>query len=364
MTVQITDQMPMGTEGMLERGDRVPPFALPDQNGAMATPLSDDNAGRPMILFFDCADEQSGPAVEAELAALRDAKNDWESNGTVVFAITRRSPEENFRLHESLRLPYPVLSDGAGAVFRYYGLDPFPPGCPTVTFVLDTNMRAIDIVAGGEPSSHTPRVTGVISALMAELPDSQLKQHPPVLVLPGALTPEDCARIIQVWHRPVRTWETDGLVSEGHAAEKGDFKVRNESYGRVLQFVVRDPQIQKYLDAKLGRRVLAEITRVFQTKVSKREDYRIAGYDASERGHLPVHRDNPTPETEHRRFTMSVALNAGEFGGGALVFPEYGRQRYSVATGTAIVWSCALLHEVLPVESGRRFILGTHLYGT
>ena len=130
MTAQVTDRMPIGTEEQLERGDRVPPFALPDQNGAAKTPLSDDIAGKPMILLFDCADESSGPAFERELVALRDAKKDWEPSGTVVFAITRRSPEENRRLHESLRLPYCVLSDGSGAVFRSYGLDPFPPGCP------------------------------------------------------------------------------------------------------------------------------------------------------------------------------------------------------------------------------------------
>ncbi len=364
MMTQVTDQMPIGTEGQLERGDRVPPFALPDQNGAAVTPLSDDVAGKPMILLFECADEQAGPALERELVALRDTRRDWELNDTVVFAITRRSPEENLRLHDSLELPYSVLSDGSGEVFRAYGLDALPPGCPNVTFVLDTNMRAIEIVAGGNPGSQAPRAIDKISTLMADNPGTQLKRHPPVLVVPGALTPEDCARAVQVWHRPVRVWETDGMICDGYAVEKGDFKVRNESYGRVMQLVVRDPQVQKYLDAKMGRRVLTEIQKAFQTKVSRREDYRIARYDAAEGGSLPAHRDNPTPETKHRRFTVSVTLNAEEFDGGALRFPEYGRQEYLVPTGAAVVWSCALLHEVLPVVSGRRFILGTHLFGT
>ncbi len=354
----------MGTEEMLECGDRVPSFALSDQNGTATFLLSDDIAGKPMILLFDCTDEQSRAAFERQLVALRDAKNDWEPSGTVVYAITRRSPEENLRLHESLRLPYSVLSDGSGAIFRSYGLAPLPPGCPAITYVLDTNLRAIDIIAEGEPGAHVSRAISMISTYMANIPITHLKCHPPVLVVPGALSPEDCARIIQIWHRPVRTWDTDGLICEGYAVEKGDFKVRNEAYGRVLQLVVRDLQVQKYLDAKLGRRVLTEIRKAFQTKVSQREDYRIARYDAAEGGSLPAHRDNPTPETQHRRFTLAVILNAEEFGGGALRFPEYGRQVYLVPTGAAIVWSCALLHEVLPVVSGRRFILGTHLFGT
>lgn len=267
MTVEVTDQMPMGTEGLMERGDCVPRFALPDQNGAVASPLSDDIAGKPMILLFEGSDESSGSTFEQELEALRDAKKDWSINDTVVFAITRRSPEENRKLHESLNLPYALLSDEAGAVFRPYGLDVPPPGCPTISFALDTNLRVIEIIAGGDPGSHAPRAIGKIGALMANDPGIQLKQHPPVMVVPGALTPEDCARVIQVWHRPVPTWDTDGMVSEGHRAEKGDFKVRNESYGRVTQLVVRDPQVQKYLDAKLQRRVLTEIGKAFQTKV-------------------------------------------------------------------------------------------------
>ncbi len=28
----------------------------------------------------------------------------------------------------------------------------------------------------------------------------------------------------------------------------------------------------------------------------------------------------------------------------------------------AVIWSCTLLHEVLPVTAGRRFILGTHVF--
>ena len=361
---QVTDRVPMGTEGLLECGDRVPPFALSDQNGTVRNPLSDEFSGKPMILLFECEEAQPGSSFETALAALRDAKPDWARSDTVVFAITRRSPADNRRLHDALALPYSVLSDASGAAFRSYGLAPPPPNCPFVTFALDTAMRAIEIVAGAEPKTHASRAIEKISALKADDPAAPMKRHPPVLVVPGALTPEDCARVIQVWHRPVKTWNTDGLISEGFAAEKGDFKVRNDSYGRVLQLVVRDRDLQKYLDAKLARRVLTEIAKAFQTKVSQREDYRIAGYDAAERGNLPVHRDNPTPETKHRRFTMSVTLNAEAFDGGALRFPEYGGQGYLVPTGTAVVWSCALLHEVLPVVSGQRFILGTHLFGT
>jgi predicted 2-oxoglutarate/Fe(II)-dependent dioxygenase YbiX len=108
--------------------------------------------------------------------------------------------------------------------------------------------------------------------------------------------------------------------------------------------------------------VLPEIDKAFRSQATRREDYRIACYDSAEEGGLPAHRDNPTPQTHHRLFTVSVHLNAGDYDGGGLCFREFGDQVYEVERGTAVVWSCTLLHEVAPVTRGRRFILGTHLF--
>ena len=58
-----------------------------------------------------------------------------------------------------------------------------------------------------------------------------------------------------------------------------------------------------------------------------------------------------------------MVLNAGEYEGGQLRFREYGEQLYEVETGSAIIWSASLLHEVLRVTKGRRFMLGTHMSG-
>ncbi|WP_179954114.1 2OG-Fe(II) oxygenase [Denitrobaculum tricleocarpae] len=127
--------------------------------------------------------------------------------------------------------------------------------------------------------------------------------------------------------------------------------------------MIRNRQIQKYLDEKLARRIRPEVEKAFQTGFSKREDYRIAAYAAASGDSLAAHRDNPTAKTRHRRFSVFVTLNAEDFEGGALRFREYGCQDYRVGTGSAIIWSCSLLHEVRPVTQGQRFILGTHFFG-
>ena len=338
------------------------PFALPDGNGKPVTPISNRLSGRPLLIVFECGEANGTPAYVKEIAALHERRDVLNAHDAVVLAVTRRSRDDNRALHHDQALTFPVLSDPDAKVYTACGLDPASLKRAAVTLVLDGNLRVVEVFDGGGAS----RWLGIFDALNAATEDdsgSTLANHPPVLVLPRVLTPVDCAMLIDVWHRPVPTWEGKDYTNDGFDWEQGDFKASNSGEGRVVQFVVRDPEVQKYLDAKLHRRVMPEIMKVFQTKVSRREDYRIAAYDSAEGGHLGPHRDNLTKPTRHRRFTMAVTLNGGEFEGGGLRFREYSEQGYLVPTGTAIVWSCALLHEVLPVTSGRRFILGTHLFG-
>ena len=66
--------------------------------------------------------------------------------------------------------------------------------------------------------------------------------------------------------------------------------------------------------------------------------------------------------TAHRRFAVTMNLNAEEFEGGNLRFPEFGPQIYRAPTGGAVVFSCALLHEALPVTQGTRYAFLPFLY--
>jgi predicted 2-oxoglutarate/Fe(II)-dependent dioxygenase YbiX len=59
---------------------------------------------------------------------------------------------------------------------------------------------------------------------------------------------------------------------------------------------------------------------------------------------------------------VTINLNAGDYEGGDLVFPEYGARTYCAPTGGAIVFSCSLLHQAMPVTKGRRFAFLPFLY--
>ena len=69
---------------------------------------------------------------------------------------------------------------------------------------------------------------------------------------------------------------------------------------------------------------MPEIQKAFQFQATRMERYIVACYDAEDGGHFRAHRDNTTKGTAHRRFAVSINLNADDFEGGDLRFPEFG----------------------------------------
>lgn len=347
---------------LAEIGYRPPPFALRDQDGHNATPLEDDVMGDPVVLVFDRNAPTSAPETDAGLLrAIADLHGRLVDSATTIFVLTRRPPDQVSGIARTERLPFRLLSDEDGAVFESYGVKPAAAPAEPACVVLDSNGRVVEVCEGLETAAQLGRVAACLERLDAERPRGTIGVHPPVLVVPNAIDAGFCDRLIEVWHRPVALWEGDGMVSEGFNVERGDFKVRNARYGNVTQYVLRDPELSREIDRAAMRRIAPEIEKAFGYRPARREDYRIACYDSVEDGSLPAHRDNPTRETRHRRFTVSINLNNDDFEGGELAFRESSDHRYDVGRGTAIVWSCSLLHEILPVTAGRRFIVATHL---
>jgi peroxiredoxin len=343
----------------LEIGDHAPPFQLPDQDGRMASPWAVRQSGRPAVLVFGRG--AVDPDYVAELQGFAVHGAGLERHRALVFAVTGDTSDENRALAARTGLACRFLSDRRHVAQRGYGLRPGRAGA--VSILLDSNRRMLARLEGPANAPHAIQAARILDDLTP--PVQRLGAHPPVLVIPRALSPEDCECLIAHWHRPVRIWEPDHHDHcAGYEAESDDFKLREIRYGSVTQMIVRDAAVQALADARLMRRVLPEIENAFQTTLTHREAYRIACYDADESGGLPQHRDNNSEPTKGRRFTVSVTLNAGQYEGGQLRFREFGEQLYEVETGTAIIWSAALLHEVLPVTQGRRFMIGTHMSGS
>ena len=70
----------------------------------------------------------------------------------------------------------------------------------------------------------------------------------------------------------------------------------------------------------------------------------------------------PTATIPRRAPRITINLNAGDYDGGDLRFPEYGGRTYRAPTGGAVVFSCSLLHEATPVTRGKRYAFLPFLY--
>jgi len=127
-----------------------------------------------------------------------------------------------------------------------------------------------------------------------------------------------------------------------------DFKKRRDA-------TITDQGLIDEIVMRIRRRLVPDIEKAFQFTATRIERYIVACYDAEDGGYFKAHRDNTTAGTAHRKFAVSINLNAEEFEGGDLRFPEFGPKTYRPPTGGAVVFSCSLLHEATPVTRGTRY---------
>jgi predicted 2-oxoglutarate/Fe(II)-dependent dioxygenase YbiX len=118
--------------------------------------------------------------------------------------------------------------------------------------------------------------------------------------------------------------------------------------------LVEDPDLQAALRERLERRLFPMIARALGFAVTHIERYVVRCYDAADGAVFHPHRDSTTFGTVHRKFACALNLN-GDFSGGDLRFPEYGRRTYRPPPGGAVVFSCSVLHEATRVTAGRRY---------
>jgi predicted 2-oxoglutarate/Fe(II)-dependent dioxygenase YbiX/peroxiredoxin len=195
-----------------------------------------------------------------------------------------------------------------------------------------------------------------IAALRAALEAPQEDIWAPVLRVPDVLEPEFCRELIRLYDE--NGGEDSGFMRDVDGKTVG---IIDHGFKQRRDFYIQEEALRRRLAARLSRRLIPAIKSAFQFDATRLERYMVACYEA-EAGHFKPHRDNTTKGTAHRKFAVTINLNAGEYEGGNLRFPEFGQRSYCAPTGGAIVFSCSLLHEAMPVTRGRRYAFLPFLY--
>jgi predicted 2-oxoglutarate/Fe(II)-dependent dioxygenase YbiX len=136
----------------------------------------------------------------------------------------------------------------------------------------------------------------------------------------------------------------------------------DHSHKRRQDCLIDDEALRSALRTRIQTRLVPAIEKAFQFRATHVERYIVACYDADSGGYFRPHRDNTTKGTAHRRFAVTINLNAEDYDGGDLRFPEFGPRLYRAPTGGAVVFSCSLLHEATPVARGTRYATLPFLY--
>lgn len=226
------------------------------------------------------------------------------------------------------------------------------------SFVLDPEMTVIAVIPLHTAAVHTAELVGLLQSLPPVGRHAGVDAHAPVLMIPNIFEDAFCRYLMDYYE--ARGGEDSGVMQTSR--EGKTVGVLDHSFKRRRDAYIEEEEGRAAVRTRLVRRLLPQIQRYLGFRVTRVERYVIACYDGQDRGFFRPHRDNTTAGTAHRRFAVTINLNADDFEGGELRFPEYGTRSYRAPTGGAVVFSCTLLHEALPVTAGRRFAFLPFVY--
>jgi predicted 2-oxoglutarate/Fe(II)-dependent dioxygenase YbiX len=283
-----------------------------------------------------------GPEREAALATVRQFPALFRDDVCAFFGVLPDA--ESFAAAQDIP-PMRWFGDLDGELRRLYDAEG-PDGTVAPRWVaIDPSMR----ILGWTPLDQGEALFTQLARMGPPRDHAGVPIHAPVLIVPRVLEPALCRRLIDLYQASGGT--PSGVMREVGGRIVGvldDFKRRRDA-------IIEDQSLTDELRQRIRLRLRPEIEKAFMFSATHIERYIVACYDASDGGYFRPHRDNTNAGTAHRKFAVSINLNAEEFEGGDLRFPEFGPQTYRPPTGGAVVFSCSLLHEATPVTKGTRY---------
>lgn len=299
--------------------------------------------GRHVVLCFPGVEPASAIAALDMLAA---AAMRMDINHAICFAVISGGDVSVIRQRwPKLRLFH---EEAPARLYPLYKIGP-----EGGWIVIDTSMR----ILMRAPLSDGAAVLSRVAALPPAGLMGSADQLAPVLTVPGVFEPEFCRHLVALYQRQGGT--ESGFMREVDGRTVG---MVDHGFKRRQDMEINDEVVCTAARHRIERRLIPMITRALGFRATRMERYIVACYDGSEGGFFRAHRDNTTRGTAHRRFAVTINLNAEEFEGGELRFPEFGPRTYRAPTGGAVVFCCSLLHEAMRVTAGTRYAFLPFLY--
>ncbi len=308
------------------------------------------------LLFFGCA---SAVPVQAALARVRERRALFTSPKACFFGISIDPADRQAIMAAPEEPGINYFWDMEGLVSQRYGALQAPGATHgderhyrPFWLVMDPFLRVMARFALYE----TDQVLNFVARLPPVDLHAGMEIPAPALVLPRVFEPEFCAELIAYY-------QNSTPIDSGFMRDIGGKTVGilDPKFKRRYDVEV-EGELREGAKKRIERRLLPQIQKAFQFQATRMERFLVACYDGERGGFFGRHRDNTTKATAHRRFAVTINLNAEDFTGGELCFPEFGTRTYRAPTGGAVVFSCALLHEAQPVTSGTRYAFLPFLY--
>lgn len=303
--------------------------------------------GGRFVLFCVIGDHDSDAAKAALAAAAQTAFDE----SVRVCAIANADPNAGADAYAALSARLVFTDAGATQALGLHDAQRAPEGR---WVLLDPSLRVLalwrlaDAAAALTTLARTPAPSDHAGTAL----------NAPVLIAPRVFEPEFCRLLIEYYNRS--GGEASGVTQENAAGKT--FVGLQDDFKRRADCIIEDAKLREAVMQRIYWRLTPEIEKAFMWRPTRMERYLVACYDSDGGGFFKPHRDNSTKGTAHRRFAVTINLNAGEYEGGDLRFPEFGAKTYRAPTGGAVVFSCALLHEATPVTAGQRYAFLPFLY--
>jgi predicted 2-oxoglutarate/Fe(II)-dependent dioxygenase YbiX len=347
----------MSSTVQLHPGDPAPWFRA--ASGSNPAYNFDVVAGRYVVMAF--LGSSQNDASRRALAAVAAHRELFDDEKISFFGVTSDPRDRTEGRCKTMVPGIRYFWDTDMAVAKLYGAVDDPPDADIryrcFWLVLDPMLRVIGHIPFTADDRHTTTVMDLLRRLPPLDEHARTVQLAPVLVLPRVFEPDLCRQLIAYYDR--EGGKESGFMRDVDGKTVG---IVDHAHKQRFDCSIEDEELRQATRARIERRLIPEIRKCFQFKVTRMERYIVACYDAESGGHFNAHRDDTTFGTAHRRFACTINLNAEDYEGGDLSFPEFGTRQYRAPTGGAVVFSCSLLHKAHKVTSGKRYAFLPFLY--